>query len=229
MLASGGQINTPLWQRIFWSASTGLVAVALLLSGGLQALQTVTIASALPFSIGLLATIWGLFKALNIDATKKELRHQTPGIVRSNGSSRSWQQRLHTMVNFPRRAHINRFLEEVVTPACNEVADELRRQGYNVDITSGDSRIQLVVQHSPEDIFIYQVRARTYLLPDFINQGGEDEDNTREERKYFRAEVHLREGGQDYDIMGWSRDEVIEDILTQYEQHLHFLHVVRDE
>ena len=49
----------------------------------------------------------------------------------------------------------------------------------------------------------------------------------REERKYFRAEVHLMEGGQDYDIMGWSREEVIDDILDQYEQHMHFLHVVR--
>ncbi|MNC79904.1 High-affinity choline transport protein [compost metagenome] len=48
-----------------------------------------------------------------------------------------------------------------------------------------------------------------------------------EERKYFRAEVHLLEGGQDYDVMGWSRDEVIDDILDQYEQHMHFLHVVR--
>ncbi|MDT0993041.1 hypothetical protein, partial [Pseudomonas aeruginosa] len=45
--------------------------------------------------------------------------------------------------------------------------------------------------------------------------------------KYFRAEVHLQEGGQDYDIMGWSRDGVIGDILDQYERHMHFLHVVR--
>ncbi|KAB5406525.1 hypothetical protein FNL64_27355, partial [Pseudomonas aeruginosa] len=32
---------------------------------------------------------------------------------------------------------------------------------------------------------------------------------------------------QDYDIMGWSRDGVIGDILDQYERHMHFLHVVR--
>ena len=44
---------------------------------------------------------------------------------------------------------------------------------------------------------------------------------------FARAEVHLQEGGQDYDVMGWSRDEVIDDILDQYERHMHFLHVVR--
>jgi choline/glycine/proline betaine transport protein len=45
--------------------------------------------------------------------------------------------------------------------------------------------------------------------------------------KYYRAEVHLREGGQDYDIMSWSNADIIDDVLDQYERHLHFLDVVR--
>ncbi len=61
MLASGGNTQTPLWQRIFSESSTGIVAITLLLSGGLGALQSATIASALPFSIILLVSIWGLF------------------------------------------------------------------------------------------------------------------------------------------------------------------------
>ena len=36
-----------------------------------------------------------------------------------------------------------------------------------------------------------------------------DTEDSSESRKYFRAEVHLQEGGQDYDVMGWSRDGVI--------------------
>lgn len=59
-----------------------------------------------------------------------------------------------------------------------------------------------------------------FSLPD-------DPAASAETRKYFRAEVHLSEGGQDYDLMGWSREEVIGDILDQYERHLHFLHLVR--
>ncbi len=50
-LATGGVANTPVWQRIFWASLMGIVAIALLLAGGLSALQTVTIASALPFSV----------------------------------------------------------------------------------------------------------------------------------------------------------------------------------
>jgi choline/glycine/proline betaine transport protein len=46
----------------------------------------------------------------------------------------------------------------------------------------------------------------------------------RKGQRIFRAEVHLAEGGQDYDVMGWSQEQIIVDILNQYEDHLHFLH-----
>jgi len=60
-------------------------------------------------------------------------------------------------------------------------------------------------------------------MPSFVATEEEDGD----EPTYFRAEVHLKEGGQNYDVMGWSRDGVIGDILDQYEKHMHFLHMVR--
>ena len=63
MLASGGKQGTPIWQRIFWAVSMGGVAIALLLADGLTALQTATIASALPFTIALLCPC-GVAKAL---------------------------------------------------------------------------------------------------------------------------------------------------------------------
>jgi choline/glycine/proline betaine transport protein len=45
---------------------------------------------------------------------------------------------------------------------------------------------------------------------------------------YYRAEVHLNEGGQDYDIMGWAEEDIIADMIDQYERHRHFLHIVYD-
>ena len=227
MLASGGNTQTPLWQRIFWASSTGIVAITLLLSGGLGALQSATIASALPFSIILLVSIWGLFKALHLDSTKRVLRHQSAlHHSRQHKSTGGWQRRLRSMVMFPRRSHVNRFIDEVVLPSFEEIAIELRKQGYAVEVISGDDkRTKLEVQHNQEVNFVYEIRPRAYVQPDFVIPDDDEED--REERKYFRAEVHLLEGGQDYDIMGWSREEVIDDILDQYEQHMHFLHVVR--
>jgi choline/glycine/proline betaine transport protein len=52
-------------------------------------------------------------------------------------------------------------------------------------------------------------------------------DTMKDSDLFYRAEVHLAEGGQDYDIMGWTREQVVLDILNQYEDHLHFLHTLR--
>ncbi|MCP8755538.1 BCCT family transporter [Escherichia coli] len=56
---------------MFWALLMGVVAIALLIAGGLSALQTVTIASACP-SRSLLISIYGLLKALRRDLTKRE-------------------------------------------------------------------------------------------------------------------------------------------------------------
>ncbi|HBN9857407.1 MULTISPECIES: BCCT family transporter [Pseudomonas] len=225
MLASSGHDHSPLWQRIFWSVSIGVVAIALLLANGLKALQTATIASALPFSIILLASIWGLFRALHLDATRRGLRNQTlPSPRQAPHAHGGWQRRLRNIAMLPRRAHVTRFIAEVARPACEEVAAELRKQGYEVTVSEReDGRVSLELDHAGEGRFLYEVRPRAFTTPSFVMR---DTEESSDARKYFRAEVHLREGGQDYDIMGWSRDDVISDILDQYERHLHYLHVV---
>ena len=227
MLASSGHAHSPLWQRIFWSVSIGVVAVALLLANGLKALQTATIASALPFSVILLASIWGLFRALHLDATRRGLRYQAlPAPRHAPHPEGGWQRRLRSIAMRPRRAHVTRFIAEVVRPACEEVAAELRKQGHDVQVLEReDGRVALELVQPGEGHFLYEVRPRAFTSPSFVLL--EEDDSSVEGRKYFRAEVHLREGGQDYDVMGWNRDDVIADILDQYERHLHYLHVVR--
>jgi choline/glycine/proline betaine transport protein len=56
MITSGGAAEPPAWQRVFWAASAGGVAAVLLVTGGLAALQTAAIASALPFAVVLAAS-----------------------------------------------------------------------------------------------------------------------------------------------------------------------------
>ncbi|MDV6014530.1 BCCT family transporter [Haloechinothrix sp. LS1_15] len=51
MLASGGRTEPPKWSRTFWATAEGLVAIALLLAGGLEALRAAAIIIALPFSV----------------------------------------------------------------------------------------------------------------------------------------------------------------------------------
>ncbi|WP_461535028.1 BCCT family transporter [Spongorhabdus nitratireducens] len=61
---SMGDKNPPRRFRIFWGLTLGIAAAALLLVGGLQALQTATIAAALPFSVVLLIMCVALVKGL---------------------------------------------------------------------------------------------------------------------------------------------------------------------
>ncbi|MGR3995463.1 BCCT family transporter [Pseudomonas sp. 1121_17] len=224
MLASGGQENTPLRQRVFWAASMGLVAIALLLADGLKALQTATIASALPFTLALLFSTRGLLKALKLDATKRDLRYQALAISpTASRAAGNWQRRLRTLAMFPRRAHVSRFIADVGLPACEAVADEWRRQGYDCSVEQGSEGSVMLKVGPSEGTFVYEIRPQAYATPSFVTAS---DAPPGEERKYFRAEVHLREGGQDHDVMGWSKDEVIGDILDHFERHLHYLHLV---
>ena len=67
MLANGGDPNPPLWSRLFWAVLEGLVAAALLLAGGLQALQTAAILIALPFSVVLIGMAVSIVKELSAE------------------------------------------------------------------------------------------------------------------------------------------------------------------
>ncbi|MFB9150230.1 BCCT family transporter [Roseovarius ramblicola] len=60
-ITAGGKVDAPVPQRVFWCTFEGLVAIALLVGGGLGALQAMVISTGLPFTVILLAicvTIW---------------------------------------------------------------------------------------------------------------------------------------------------------------------------
>ena len=71
IITSGGNENPPVWQRIFWAISEGVVASVLLLAGGLGALQTAAISSALPFSIVMIFICVGLYRALQVEGRSR--------------------------------------------------------------------------------------------------------------------------------------------------------------
>ncbi len=64
-MLSMGDEHPPTRHRVFWGATEGAVAAVLLIAGGLTALQTASIAAALPFSVIMLIMCYGLLKALH--------------------------------------------------------------------------------------------------------------------------------------------------------------------
>ena len=63
-ITSGGKVNAPTSQRIFWAIIEGVIAIALLLGGGLAALQAMAVSTGLPFTLVLLVGCYAIVKGL---------------------------------------------------------------------------------------------------------------------------------------------------------------------
>ncbi|WP_299598976.1 choline BCCT transporter BetT [uncultured Microbulbifer sp.] len=229
MLSSHGRDDTPAWQRIFWSGIIGVVAIALLLAGGLASLQTAAIASALPFSIILLVAIYGLIKALRMDSAKKDAQ-SAPVAPISARNPVTWERRLRNLVQLPSLQEVHEYIGEIAEPALRRFAAQMQKNGFMAEVTEEEnSVIHLTVYQGDEVDFLYSIYPKAHLKPNAHNQDTvlDDTYDDGSPDKYFRAEVHLSEGGQDYDVMGWTTDQLLTDVLSQYERHLQFLHSLR--
>ena len=63
-ITAGGKVDAPVPQRVFWCTFEGLVAIALLIGGGLGSLQAMVISTGLPFTVVLLVMCWCILKGL---------------------------------------------------------------------------------------------------------------------------------------------------------------------
>ncbi len=222
-LTSGGTGESHTWQRIFWAVMQGTLAAGLLLAGGLGALQTATIASAFPFVIIMILMAWGLARSLRLDVAK----HSALAAPRLTDSQMNWKTRLKTLVSMPQKKEVLKFIDTTVTPALHEVSDELKQQGLDARVQRGeDGRAWLEIRHDDHIDFFYSARPQAYEPTALIMRDAAEK--AADAKKYYRIEVHLGEGGQDYDIMGWTKDTILNDVLEQYSRHVTFLNQVNN-
>ncbi|EKO3613083.1 BCCT family transporter [Vibrio metschnikovii] len=73
-IAAGGKVNAPTPQRIFWCTFEGLVAIALMLGGGLAAAQAMAVTTGFPFTIVLLVATVSLIKGLMSEPRKAKAK-----------------------------------------------------------------------------------------------------------------------------------------------------------
>ncbi|MCW8090225.1 BCCT family transporter [Alteromonas sp. ASW11-130] len=64
VIAAGGKVEAPTPQRVFWCTFEGLVAISLILGGGLTALQAMAVSTGLPFTLVLLVATFSIIKGL---------------------------------------------------------------------------------------------------------------------------------------------------------------------
>jgi choline/glycine/proline betaine transport protein len=104
----------------------------------------VTIASALPFSVILLISIYGLLK-LCADLTKRESLSMAT-IAPTAARNPTWQRRLRNIAYLPKRSLVKRFMDDVIQLAMTLVQEELNKQGTISHISDAvEDRIRLEV------------------------------------------------------------------------------------
>ena len=197
MLSAKGIDNTPALQRTLWTLVIALAASLLLLGGGLQALQTATIASALPFAIALLGAFWGFGRAILADGAKgyAHSMHTPPPMA-----AEDWRERLRVLLDYPDDQTAQAFQRNTIRPAMQSFAGALVERGVAARVITEDDAlsVRLEVFNGEEPDFSYEVRARLHPVPDPSLSEGTNGDKVV---SFYRAEVHLAEGGQDYDAM----------------------------
>jgi len=222
IISSGGAENPPVWQRIFWAVSEGAVAATLLVAGGLAALQTAAISSALPLILVMFLVCYGLMKALHAEPSVRGVRPIATSSVPVAGGSKAWQSRLKAMLGRFKEGEAQAYLETTARQAMEEVLAQLITQNIlHAGIEAEENLIRLTAGQGEEFDFLYEIKLREYSLPSIAFP---ELPTKKPERNYWRAEVTLLEGAQQYDVAGYSKEELMSDILTQFENHLHLLH-----
>jgi len=224
--------------RIFWSVAIGVLTIAMMTAGGenwLGTLTGATIIMGLPFSVILALVAVGLHRALRLESLKTDsLQFSLPAAISAgragsvpDGQARATLAlRLRRTVTYPDREDIERFLELVARPALDEVAAELNLHGLasrvqEVPSPDGPDGVELRTELGDDPGFVYRLTASASNAPTYAvgRLSGE---------VYYRTEVHLAEGSQGYCVNGYSRDQMMGDVLDQYERHMSYLHLLHE-
>ncbi|MGE7199676.1 choline BCCT transporter BetT [Brevundimonas naejangsanensis] len=215
----------PKWLRIFWAVLTALLAIAMLLAGGVTTMEYATLIFALPVTIIAYLVMASFYKALRMERADREgqvLRRRSIAPTGGHVPERSWKQRLERLRAFPSLRQVTQFLDRTVRPALDAVAAEFRAQGYAVEQTvvpgaSGVDEPVLRVMQDAFRAFHYHVAVVEAPVPMFSGR------MSRETDLYYRLEMFTQTGSGGYDLMGLTRQQVIDDVLERYEAHLAFL------
>jgi len=213
--------------RLFWSVATGLLTLGMLFVDGVPTLQGATVIMGLPFSFVLVLIMLGLFKSLRMenalaDSYQNNMHKVLTSRMGSTSDRRNWKQRMTRAMTYPGHRATKRFLGETALPALQEVSEEFTVRGAQVslDIEPVEhlklNSLDLVVATGEERPFKYQVYPVQLQIPSFARVSSE-------KNVYYRVEVFSQEGSHGYDLMGLTKEQLICDVLDQYEAHLVFL------
>lgn len=222
-------LSSPRWQAIMWGILMSAVAITLLKSGGLANLQTMTLITALPFSILMAIICVSLWLGLSADKKYFEAK-LTPTSVLWTGEK--WRDYLNQMLNQSEEKDILKFLKKTAQPAMRTLRHELMSEyGLSVDVNTYFDRdepaVELVIHKESMRDFVYGIKSVGHEVSEqLIN----DEHLPHiQNNMTYEPITYFFDGRTGYDVQYMEGDELIADILKHYERYLSLMDSVGQE
>lgn len=215
--------KSPKIQMVFWGVLLATLALMLLNAGGLEALQTMTLITALPFATIMILFVVSLMKALVID-----YRYYEKGLSVSTipWSGEFWKERLKKIVSFKTKDAVKTFMEDQVLPAFNELKEEFAVNGIAVEINyiPEKLKISLEIHHDIVNNFIYGVMNQKRIVSEYMV----DDDNLPDldSKVTYFPKTYFGDSREGYDVQYFTRNELISDVLKHYDR---FLKIIAEE
>lgn len=217
----------PRWLRVVWSVIIGALTLVMLALDGIYSLQMAAVIIGLPLSLVLIMLMVSVWRALrqekysadSVEATLPSALSERIGDAGGSAPGR-WRRRLARHMHYPTVQETAAYMESTAMPAIEEVAAELAKQGASVYCERGlvpetdIPQVDLHVDYGEQGMFKYQAYPIEYSVPNFALKVHAAEET------YYQVEVFSATGSSGHDIFGYTKEQVISDVLDAYERHL---------
>lgn len=221
-IASQGKSTFPRWQSILWGSMLAVLAIGLLYSGGLEALQTMTVIMALPFSLIMVVMAFCLLRGLWVDDSyfSRNLSKST-----AYWDGKHWQARLKKVVSTGKLEDVRAFLRDVANPAFEELQAEFAKNGIAAQIRSGEEDglpyCELIVESGRLRDFLYGVSCKEHAISKMVVSS--DLLPKMDTVNDFEPVCYFADGRRGYSLKYMRREELLTDVLRQYERYIRMI------
>lgn len=222
-ISSKNSSKSPKLQIVFWGILLAVLSLMLLNAGGLEALQTMTLITALPFAIIMILFVVSLMKALVID-----YRYYEKGLSVSTipWSGEFWKERLKKIISFKTEKSVKTFMEDQVLPAFTELKEEFALNGIAVEINymPDTLKVNLEIHHDIVNNFVYGVMGQKRIVSEYMV----DDDNLPDldSKVTYFPKTYFGDSREGYDVQYFTKNELISDVLKHYDR---FLKIIAEE
>jgi choline/glycine/proline betaine transport protein len=128
-----------------------------------------------------------------------------------------FQSKMRRKVESEGKLRIKRFVSDVVEPAFEEIAEELKEYDRDIDVEIEKLAATIRVYYDGHEEFYFSIRSRPYKKKEFSFPVLPLRD---EKGEIYRAEVYLKDGPLYHDVTNYNREQIIREFLHEYKRHV---------